>query len=560
MPKVIDVPGYGPTEFPDNMSDDDIVKAIQKNMVPAASSMRGTTGSFKAGTSGTWEQPSGFKRGFLQDPIAGLQQLGAETEIAGFVAPEWAKNKRAELQQQEAQYQRERALSGDAGVDWPRLGGQVLSPVNLGIAALTKTPPGASLPTRMAAGGLAGGLMGGTAPVYGNATREGQMGAGTVGGVVAAPLTGAGARVVKPKVDPNVALLRAAGVTPTIGQSMGGAFKATEDKAMSLPLLGDAIYSARKAGLDKFQSAGYNRALAPIGEKASGKTGFAGMTEVHNKLSQAYDDVIPKLSFKPDAQFAQDTAALRAALGNLPAKEQKYFDEIIANVNSRATPQGNMSGETFKNVESTIGEKIKQFATDPSYEKQQIADALKSYREYMREGLQRSNPMFAPRLQKINEGWANYAILRDAASGAQAAKNEGMFTPAQLAAGVRTSAKRQGQAVGKGKLSEGKALMQDLANAGQQVLPSQYPDSGTAGRVALGALGGLAVGGTPYTLGTLGALGGASLPYLPGVRKGADVLMNARPQSAEAIAELIRAYPGLLAPAAPLFVNSFQNK
>lgn len=567
MPQIVEVPGYGEVEFPDDMNDDQIAQAIRANMdvpAPSAPAGRGATGSFSAGASGSWEPQSGkdrFMQGFMRDPVAGIQQLGAETEIAGFVAPEWAKNKRAEIQRDEAQYQQARKDAGKTGIDWPRLGGQIVNPVNLGIAALTKTPPGASLPVRMASGGVAGGLMSGAAPVHGEATRAGQTGLGVAGGMLAAPLTGGAARVVKPEVDPNLDKLRRAGVTPTIGQSMGGGWKAAEDKLMSLPVVGDAITSARKAGLDKFQVAAYNRALGPIGAKASGKTGFSGMSEVHKALSNAYDDVIPKLSFKPDAKFNQDFASLRSAVGSLPAKEQQYFDDIVRGMNSRATPQGNMSGETFKNIESSLGEKIKQFAQDPSYEKQQVADALKQYREILREGLSRSNPMYADRLKKINEGWANYAILRDAASGVQAAKNEGVFTPAQLASGVRASAKRQGQAVGKGKLSEGKALMQDLANAGQQVLPAQYPDSGTAGRIAQGALlGGAAAGGVPFSLGTITGLAGASLPYLPGARQGVDLLLNARPQGAGALADVIRRYPGLLAPVAPALVNSGQNR
>jgi hypothetical protein len=221
----------------------------------------------------------------------------------------------------------------------------------------------------------------------------------------------------------------------------------------------------------------------------------------------------------------------------------------------QATPQGNMSGETFKNVESALGTEINALLKDGGYTTGKAADALKTYREAMRQGLSRSNPMFAKRLNDINTGWANYAILRQGASGASAAKNEGMFTPAQLAQGVQSSAKRQGQAVGRGKLSEGRALMQDLTNAGQQVLPSQYPDSGTAGRLLQSAiLGGSAAGGVPFTLPVVGGLAGASIPYLPGVRQGFDVMLNARPQGADAIAELMRRYPGLLSPVAPSLI------
>lgn len=61
MAKVIDVPGYGPTEFPDDMSDEEIVGVIQKHMVAAKPQMRGTTGSFRGGASGSWDQPKPWK-------------------------------------------------------------------------------------------------------------------------------------------------------------------------------------------------------------------------------------------------------------------------------------------------------------------------------------------------------------------------------------------------------------------------------------------------------------------------------------------------------------------
>jgi len=532
------------------------VTALDGGRSPARTT--GATGKWGAGATGNFEKPSGFYRGFVNDPISGLQQLGAETEIANLLAPTWAKNKKAELQQNELNYQQAR---GSEGVDWPRLGGNIVNPVNLGITALTKMPPGASLPMRMVAGGAGGSTMGAAAPVYGNASRGEQAAISGLGGVIGAPLTGGAARVVKPNVNPNLALLRKEGITPTIGQSFGPTAKGIEDKAMSLPLLGDAITASRRKGLDQFQTAAYNRALTPIGEKSSGVVGFPGMKEVHGKLTKAYDNLIPSLSFKPDTQFVNDSSQLRQLISNLEPQDQKIYDSVINRVVNRATQQGNMSGETFKSVESELGKEISKLAKDQNYGKQEVHDALKQYRELMREGLKRSNPDQAQRLSNINEGWANYAILRDAASGVQSAKNEGMFTPAQLASGVSRSAKRQGQAVGKGKLSEGRGLMQDLSNAGQQVLPSNYPDSGTAGRLAQSALlGGLTAGQVPFTATALAGLAGSSVPYVPGVRKGLDYLLNARPEVAGDIAELIKRYPGLLAPATPAFVNSLQSK
>lgn len=513
----------------------------------------GASGSWQDPKTGSWEpdKPSGFKRGFIDDPIAGLKQLGAETEMAALFAPEWANKTRDGIVQQEREYQ---VARGETGMDWPRLAGQMINPLNLGIAAVTKTPPGASMLQRLLSGAAGGAAMGAASPVY-EGDRSTQAITGAVGGAVAAPVTGAIARLVKPNVDPNVAMLREAGVVPTIGQSLGGMAKSIEDKAMSLPIVGDAITSARQSGLDQFQRAAYARALNPIEGNVPVKVGFEGMRSVREQLQKRYNDLLPKIGFAPDQQFQQETAQLRQLLGGLPQSDQAIFDRITQRVMSRGTTQGNMSGETFKNVESSLGDEIARLSKDTSYEKQQLADALKQFRESMRQGLERSNPMYQGELRKINEGWANYAILRRAASGVQAAKNEGTFTPAQLAQGVQESAKRGGQAVGRRNLSEGTALMQDLANAGQQVLPSKYPDSGTAGRLIQGGLlGGAAAGNVPLALETAGAAGAASIPYLPGVRNLTDMMIN-HPGS-DALAEAIRSNPALLSVVAPALLNN----
>jgi hypothetical protein len=212
-----------------------------------------------------------------------------------------------------------------------------------------------------------------------------------------------------------------------------------------------------------------------------------------------------------------------------------------------------MSGETFKGVESSLGDEITALVKDGGYEKGKVAEALGQYRELLRQGLERANPAHSERLRAINTGWANYAVLRRAASGPQAAQT-GTFTPAQLMQGVQASAKRQGQAVGQAKLSEGKALMQDLATAGQAVLPSKYPDSGTAGRLLQDVVLNPAIGVPKALAGaTMGAAG--SIPYMPGVRQGLDLLLNARPQGASYLADTLRRYPGLLAPIAPSLID-----
>jgi len=71
MPKIIDVPGHGHVEFPDNMSDDQIVAAIQRNMKPAETP--GTMTSIGAGLGAEFGKIVLGGQGLLGK---GLQKLG----------------------------------------------------------------------------------------------------------------------------------------------------------------------------------------------------------------------------------------------------------------------------------------------------------------------------------------------------------------------------------------------------------------------------------------------------------------------------------------------------
>ena len=109
-----------------------------------------------------------------------------------------------------------------------------------------------------------------------------------------------------------------------------------------------------------------------------------------------------------------------------------------------------------------------------------------------------------------------------------------MFTPAQLAEGVR----QMDKSVRKGAVARGNALMQDLSDAGVNVLPSKVPDSGTAGRLLTGGI----IGGGAHYLSPELAIGAGSLalPYLPGARQAMTTMMAKRPESAKLLAEQLR--------------------
>jgi len=457
-----------------------------------------------------------------------------------------------QIREREQQYQQARQAAGNEGIDWARLGGNIISPANLAIAS--KIPAGASTMGRIASGVASGGAFGAVStPVttgepdqfWGEKAKNTALSAG-LGGVFPA-----GAAIISPNVRPDVAKLLKEGVTPTPGQILGGRAQVLEDKLTSVPILGDAITSSRKKGLDEFNRAALSRAVKPIGETVK-DTGREGIAAVREKLGAAYDQLLPQLSFKADPQFSAELQQIRSMASSLPQQQAQQFDKVLREqVIGKMTRQGLMSGEQLKQVESQLGRLAKGYAGDANFDNRQLGDAIGEIQRSIRQTLVRSNPTHAKRLNDINTGYANYARLRDAASRQGAL--EGEFTPAQLAAAVRSGDKT----VGKRAYSEGTALMQDLTDAGKNVLMQKYPDSGSIGRLLMGA--GVAGGGGLLAPGALMAGGAATLPYLPGGRQAAAAILAKRPESAAKAAQLIRQLGPYLTPGMiPYNANSGQ--
>lgn len=527
------------------------------------------------------QQQSSAPRRFLQgmrDPIdAGAQllthMLPDSLVKAGNDANNWLADKTGlvgripeggldqSIADQEKQYEGARAATGNTGMDWMRLAGNIASPANVavGTATASKIPMGTSLVNRLLAGAGAGAVGGVTSrPVADGDFWHGkaaQAGMGAAGGAATSGLAAGVARIISPETRDNISRLLTEGVTPTPGQILGGAWQKTEDKLTSVPILGDIISSARGKGLDEFNRAAYKRALAPIGGGTTAPIGHEAITDVRGQLGRAYDNLLPFLNFKADNQFAGDLNKISGMASSMPQTQANQFQKILQEkVIGRLGPKGTMDGEAFKGVESELGQLAKGYRSDPSFDNRQLGDAISELQTSLRGTLVRANPQYAKQLQEINEGYANYTRLRGAAAMQGAETTGGKFTPAQLSTSVRA----QDKTVGKRAFSEGTALMQDLSGAGKDALSPKYPDTGTAGRLAVGAgaLAGLAggavvspaIGGGAIGLGAL-----ASLPYLPIGRQLSAALLARRPDVAKPIADLVRkigpyAGPALLAP------------
>jgi hypothetical protein len=436
-----------------------------------------------------------------------------------------------QIAQNEQSYQEARKASGRDGIDAARITGNIASTLPIASVKALQLVPGKGLMDlgNIARAAVQGGIAGSAQPVtsgnFGDEKLK-QIGSGAAFGAASAPVGAALGRVISPQTSKEVKTLMDQGVTPTAGQILGGRLQSVEDRLMSVPLLGDAITTGRKRASEELNRAAYARALTGTGVDAKTlPVGREGIAAVKETLGQAYDNLLPKLSFRPDQQFASELSNLRQMASNLAPTEARRFESLLNEHLSKLSPNGSMTGETFKVLESSLGNEAKRFSGSPDAYQKELGGALKEALNVFRSGLVRSNPQMAQELAALNKNYANYAILRNA--GSRAGDMSGGFTPSQLAAAVRAS----DRSAGKGAGATGQALMQDLSDAGVKVLNSKYPDSGTVGRALLaGGLGAGAVA-NPAIL----AAGAAALPYTKSGQKIMAALLARRPEFAKVL-------------------------
>lgn len=458
-----------------------------------------------------------------------------------------------QTREREAAYQAQRSAAGEKGIDWTRLFGNVVNPVNVALAA--RAPAAVSLLGRMGIGAGLGATTSALAPVTdGEFAKEKakQMAIGGVaGGVVPAVAAGVG-RVISPKAstNPDLQLLKREGVFPTVGQSLGGRWNALEEKLMSVPILGDAIANARTRTLEQFNKAAINRASAGT---AVAETGHVGVSKAANAAGQAYDDAASMVKgVQFDAQFAHDLGQLKQMSKSLlPGMRSKFNDALKDVVGGRTSRAGAMLPDTFKKVDSEIGQMARRYSGSSVASEQELGAALTQFQNLLRQQATRVNPAYGEALDAANSAYANLVRVEGAA---KAAKNSGgVFTPAQLNAAIQQAE----SGVRKRAVAHGKALMQDLGGAGQNVIGNKVPNSFTADRALLsaGALGSGVM--SPWI--PAGLVGGA-LGYTPPAQALLRGLVSSRPALAEPIANVLNQTSPVLAPAGGLFGLQMLNQ
>lgn len=459
------------------------------------------------------------------DPGVAIAQLAANAVGAGDSVNKGIKAT-------EDQYQAARKEAGSSGFDPLRMVGQ--TGMSLMIPGATAAGSGILKGAATGAGfGALNPVTNGGENFWTDKAKETAIGAGT--GAIASPLMGALARLVSPKAstNANLKLLQDEKVQPSIGQSLGGWANAAEEKLQSVPIVGDAIAAMRNRAREQFNNAAINRSQAPIGARVEG-SGQKAIAEAGDNLSAAYNDALGSVDH---VNF--DTPNFNAQLGQLqdmatglaPDLANK-FDRTLSNVVLRKmSPNGSMAGADLKAVDSELGQLAGRFRGSSTASEQEFGDAVKQLQSILKQEVAVANPDVAQRLAAADKGWAN--LVRVEGAGKAAVNNEGVFTPAQLNGAIRGA----DQSVRDRATARGTALMQDLGNAGQQVLGNKVPDSGTTGRVFLG-LGGLAAGavhpGIPL------ALGAGAAAYAPPIQNFLRYLITQRPDQAPAVANYLR--------------------
>ncbi len=502
----------------------------------------------------------GFVRGLKDAPEAITQLIG---KIVEAVAPEegtfgWigqgAKRTNESLKQMfrenETDYQASRPK--DAGIDWPRVGGNVAITAPIGMAF-----SGATLPGAIGAGLASGGISGATQPVTSDDYWKDKA-FQTLTGAALGGLVGGGAhaigRMISPHTDPMVRALMDKGVTPTPGQIMGGAAKKFEDKVTSVPVVGDVVASAQKRAINDLNRAVYDDVLKPIGDTAPTDVGRKGIETVGNKISSAYDDLLSQVTFFPDQNFTSQIQNIMQAAQGLPRREAEAFQNIVREkVLKQINASPSLSGKAFKEIESSVGLDASRFSKSSDAFQQKLGESLGDVMDALRDGLARVNQGVtvnvngrsvdaAQRLANLDESWARLVRLEGA--GGAAAATEGVFTPSQLSAAVKSA----DQSVRKRSFARGDALMQDISDAGRSVLGDKYPDSGTAGRLLTLLMGGGIATAAPaaidHPIATaigLGTAATAASPYTPiGQKLAAALLAGERPAAAQVVGDVLK--------------------
>ena len=404
-------------------------------------------------------------------------------KTGGFLGKEAGVDVDEQLRQRERAYDEKYDVDG---IDWARGAGNVLTGV-----ALAPSVAGMSLPAAAGTLALEGAIGGAAMPQVGEGGYWDQVGSdalmgGLAGGVGGTALNAGGRALTNQLNRPGMGVLREAGVQPTVGQALGGAADAMEQKLTSVPLVGDAITWARRRAAGELREAGFRQAGGAVGEAVE-ETGSAGVARLQQLSDEAYDGLtkyLPEMEVTPafagsfdnilkeGAEAAYDTPSLKAG--------KKFIDDFI----KPKVGSGKLLPDEIKELDGMLKSRIA---------KSNSQDAKALYgdiRENLMKEAGEQSEEFGIQLAKANDLYTKKSILQKAT---KAGGDE--FTPAQFDNAVKANDVGYGGGKNANNYTAGRGPLRELSKAGREVLGDTVPDTGSAGRVLAGLLASGAAGG-----------------------------------------------------------------
>jgi hypothetical protein len=560
MPIYVQV-GADVVEFPDGMTDAQIAQAISGQTAAPAPRRTEEVGEFLAGMGKQQGFPytpsSGFLMG-LKDPIsggaqmlpralAGITSLGgtAPNPVSRFFSDE-ARRVDEMVRAEEQAYQAQR----EPGFDAARLAGNILNPASIvpaTRAAQLARARGLGTTAQAATAGVVGGV---TQPVVSGEDFAGQKAEQVVLGGVMGPVgekvvAGAG-RALNPLVSKAEQTMRDLGIRPTTGQTLGGQFKAMEEFAQNLPLIGSSIENARQRTLFNFNKAVIDKALKKVDEKLPADViGRDAVAYASDQVSKQYDDVLAKMSFDLDfATTSNILNALSTAKNLSPAQRQEIATTLNDTVLQKFAGQ-KLDGKTYKGIESDLRKKASNYMNSALASEREVGEALSGVLGVLKKELYAQNPKQTSKLRRVDSAFSDLSVINVAAANSGA--ESGVFTPKQYSTAVR----QQDQTRRKTAFAKGRAKGQEESDAAVAVL-GDTARSTLEGRIAASAVGGLGMLSQPQF--AIPAAVAVPALYSPGGQAMLDAILRSRPELARQIGGMLSqgAAPlgGVIAPSA----------
>lgn len=282
--------------------------------------------------------------------------------------------------------------------------------------------------------------------------------------------------VLKPVVSPAVEAMKRAGVRMTPGQIKGGKALIREDKAMSRPIVGEAIAADRSRFVDDVNRGAVNRVMFPLGlQLPKGvATGHDAVAWMQGEIGKAYDSILPKLSLQADPRLAVGLRRAQQVVETLsPEQQATFFNNLRPNMKFQEQG-GVMSGRQLTRSVRELKRAAAGFGRSNSEAERQIGAALGHVVDGMDSALMAQNPEFAPMLKAANAAYRDSQVVNRAA----AAADDGVAGTGQF----KTASRAVDRSKGKRMTAAGRGPMQDYTSAARAVT-GKTPDSGTAGRL-----------------------------------------------------------------------------